>query len=139
MLFFLCFVITCVAVRCRKAKRTSRDLAVTGSVSSSTALTSIQQPFLDPSQAQFQSNSASLYTPAGTYPPPTVDFASLSAHVTMYLSQPPPPYSYPAESPPPYPGEECAPQNPPQGNLYPWEYQNQENSGSHTPSQPSSL
>ena len=124
MIFLLCFLVTCVVLRCRKTKRTanSRLQASSDSVSSSTALTPSRHAYPPPPEAHFQPNDVSSYpTPA------TLDYATPSAHVTAYTSEPPPPYSYPAESPPPYPGEERAPPYTPPENVYQWQEENQEN------------
>jgi len=114
--FVLCFV-TCVVIRCRKAKRAAntRHQASSESVSLSTALTASQDPYPPPPEAHFQPNGVSSYPT-----PETLDYATPSAHVTTFSSEPPPPYSYPTESPPPYPGEESPPQYTPPENVSQW-------------------
>lgn len=113
VVFFLCFVITCVVIHCRKAKR-ARHQASSESVSSSTALTPSQDPYPPPPEGYFQ-------------PTATLDYSTSPTDDTTYISDPPPPYSYPAESPPPYPGEERAPPYTPQENVYQWQEEPQEN------------
>ena len=118
--FFLCFVVTCVVMRCRKAKR-ARHQASSESVSSSTALTPVQDPYPPPPEAHFQPNGVSSYAPSAA-----LNYATPSTDVTTYISDPPPPYSYLAGSPPPYPGEERAPPYTPQDNVYQCQEENQE-------------
>lgn len=124
MVFLLCFVVTCAIIRCRKAKRAAnaRHQASSESVSSSTALTPFQDPYPPPPEAHFQPNGVSSYPPSET-----LDYATPSAHVTTCTSEPPPPYTYPTESPPPYHGEESPPQYTSQENVYHWQEENQEN------------
>lgn len=122
VVFLLCFIVTCVVIRCRKAKRAAnvRIQASSDSVRSSTALTSSQHPYPPPPEEHCEPNGVSSY-------PLPLDDATSSADALAYTLEPPPPYSYPAESPPPYPGEERVPPYTPPENVYQWQEENQEN------------